>query len=713
MPVKVLIGGLLGILTGVFLGERATFLEPVGRAYVLLVQAVVYPYIIASLLHGMGSMSPSMAGRLFRRGMPMYVIVWGLTFCIMLVVAIGLPVTDQIVFRPSHDEIESIDTLLDLILPSDPFQALSENHMPAIVIFCLIFGATIQYVERKSELLAMLNAVNQASLLFWGWTTQLVPYAIFALFAVAAGTVSVQALPQIALYLGLLALGCLMLALWILPMLVVAIAPTAYREVMSEMKEAITIVVATTVTAAALPCIIALTRRLAEKAGAVDEHRDDVIATNISIGYAIGTVGALFLYLFLLFAGTYFRTTPDLFQSLTLPLVVLLSSAGSAVAALGFIGSWLNLPPDIIQLYIETSTLAFYAQLVLSVVSLAFLSIAVTLNYYGRLKIRPDKVALALVLPFALAAAGAWGMGWLNRAVDEQKAMTYNDLRFRPADTYGVEASFDDGKTTTTSPPNAGEAADSFATIQSTGVLRVGINEGAIPFSYRNKYDELVGYDIAFAYELANVLGVDLAFVPFEYDDLATDLKSGRFDIAASGLYVTEDRLRDLIATNPYHRSSPALFGHPDVITTLDDKQAIIDAPDLTVGVFESDALVAGLRRQLPGVDITVVPDYSQLPDFDAIDAAVWSLSQAKAIAQSNSDLAVIVPEEMGDPFVFVYYLAPEDRLLHTFVNSMIGELKSTGWQHRQESYWLKGHGGLGHKRRWSILDNVFGWDSE
>jgi ABC-type amino acid transport substrate-binding protein len=49
--------------------------------------------------------------------------------------------------------------------------------------------------------------------------------------------------------------------------------------------------------------------------------------------------------------------------------------------------------------------------------------------------------------------------------------------------------------------------------IRETG-LRVGYGYNVIPFSYFNTANELVGYDIAFAYALARDLSVDLVLVP-------------------------------------------------------------------------------------------------------------------------------------------------------------------------------------------------------
>ena len=54
LPLWVLIGAVLGIATGLFLGADAAVLRPAGTTYVRLMEVAVFPYIISSLLHGLG-----------------------------------------------------------------------------------------------------------------------------------------------------------------------------------------------------------------------------------------------------------------------------------------------------------------------------------------------------------------------------------------------------------------------------------------------------------------------------------------------------------------------------------------------------------------------------------------------------------------------------------------------------------------------------------
>jgi len=68
LGVMVCIGGFAGILAGIFFGDYCRVLSPIGSAYIMLLQSAVFPYLICSLIYGLGSLAPATALQLFKRG---------------------------------------------------------------------------------------------------------------------------------------------------------------------------------------------------------------------------------------------------------------------------------------------------------------------------------------------------------------------------------------------------------------------------------------------------------------------------------------------------------------------------------------------------------------------------------------------------------------------------------------------------------------------
>ena len=261
MPVA--LGGLAGILLGVLVGDYAHALRPVGQVYVMLLEVAVYPYLICSLLHGLGSMAPAQAWKLFLSGWKFYLALWVITFGLLLVLAQGIPQalsTSWVADRAARQA----PGLLEILIPSDPFTALARNYVPAVVLFCLFYGVALQHVSEKAALLSVLEAIRLASLKFWNAVVRFAPLAVFALFADLAGTLRLREMEEVSLFFFLFFSGTFLLTFWIVPGCISAFTPFRYKEVLRDLNSALLIAVATTLSVAALPYISSATQRLAK-----------------------------------------------------------------------------------------------------------------------------------------------------------------------------------------------------------------------------------------------------------------------------------------------------------------------------------------------------------------------------------------------------------------------------------------------------------------
>src|ERR1700716_4132543 len=189
----VLVGGVAGILAGITFGESCEILSPIGFIYVGLLQAAVYPYLICSLLHGLGSLDPGKAWRLFKSGWLFYVAAWVVTFACLAALAQAIPPVEPAVVGDAPRPPQSISKLLGILVPTDLFTALSQNYVPAVVIFCIFYGVALQTLKDKAPLLSILETIRLASLKFWNWIVRLAPIGVLALFAVTAGGAAVNA----------------------------------------------------------------------------------------------------------------------------------------------------------------------------------------------------------------------------------------------------------------------------------------------------------------------------------------------------------------------------------------------------------------------------------------------------------------------------------------------------------------------------------------
>jgi len=704
-----LIGAGLGIFTGVFFGDYSAVFRPIGQIYIMLLEVAVYPYLIASLLHGLSSMSPDRAWRLFKSGWPFYLFIWAVTFGLLALLSLAIP-------QPLPSTLESstgslsllVNHLLGLLIPSDFFAALSQNSVPAVVLFCIFFGVALQQVKEKDSLLEILDGIRKASFVFWSFIVRMVPLAVFALLADTAGTTQVHNLSSISLFLFLFFIGILILSFWVVPGCIHSLTPLRFPEVISNMRSALAIALVTTLPVAALPLVIETTRKLIDQCGIKDPEEDDVVRTHLSVAYPLGQLGNFFVYLFILFATFNCGKAVPAIEVAFLPMITLLSCFGTPAAsvnAVTFICQSYNLPDSVSELYVELMTLLRYGQVIASVMGFAFLSFTVVLAYYGKLRIRWLSLFGVLVIGAAATLIVAFSSRAFYLRYLDDVPNPYLAFTLGPAVTKGVDVSFATESESTLADPNE----TTTDRIERTGLLRVGYNPGVIPFCYRNAQGDLVGYDVAFAYQLARDMNAKLQFVPYKWEDLDSKLEARAFDVAISGIYVTRQRLVGVGVSSPYFQSPLAFFTLRSRGPEFFSRDQLVDRPDLRIGIFKDTILSSTLERTLPKAIVVPEADYNDVPDFSKIDAAFWTLTQADALAAAHPRLIAVETQGIGSPFLFAYLTPPRSDEFLRLINYSLAANKTSGFEKAQTDYWIKRLPRPDTTPRWCILRNVLG----
>lgn len=705
---RILGAALAGAGVGVFFGESASALAPIGAVYIALLQMAVFPFLVSSLLHGLGSMNPAMAWKLFRSCWPVFVLAWAGTLAALAMVAWAIPEA-----RPplviTGQEGEGAARWVSLLVPANPFSDLTKNYVPAIVVFCVIYGIAIQSSKEKGGLLSALEVIRKASITIWGWVVKMAPLGVFALFADLAGTIRVELLGGLLLYLALFFGTALVVALWAIPAVLAALLPVRHRDLLDELRPALLMAVATSLPITAVPFIVQLAERLVMELGRREKDDDAVVATTLAVGYPLAQLGNLFVLLFMVFAGFYFQSALSGLDWAGLPVLTVFSTVGtpvSTVDAVAFLSHWLQLPADAQSLYVDMMTLTRYPQVLVSVMGIALVTILAPAGYYGLVRVRAAKLAAALA-GTVLLLGGLLSAGHLAGShLVQRQTETLRSFTLPPELAGSVKATV--RRTPVVAPETTLPVIER---IRSTGRLRVGYAPHVIPFSYFNAADELVGYDIAFVYALARSLNVDLELVPFtDWSRLDADLVAGRFDLAVGGIFLTTERLRETTVSRAYRESPPALIARTGEAGRFLDGKALREDASLRIAVFSSDLMERLARTLFPRAQIVVVPDYESLPGDPTIDAALWTLDQARAWASARPGFSAVVPRDFGTPFLMAYLMPPESREFAVLVDQWLELQKTNGFQEAMQTYWLEGRPGTTPGPRWSVLRDVLHW---
>lgn len=687
-----LLGAVVGVLVGLFIPLLAAIVAPVGDIYVRLMEVVVLPYLISSLILGLGQLAPETARKLFRKSWAIYLALWAMTFTVLMFAALTVPLVRQAAVIDFSSALTAPanpgSSLIDLLVPDNLFQALSNNYIPSIVLMGLIFGIAVQQSKKPTELLDMLSVVRQACIRIWEWVVLLAPIGVCALLANSISSMNPEGFAAMSIYIVVVILCALLLSLWILPMMLTAFLPMKYWELMSELKDAFLIAVVTSLSVASLPMIQRATQNMAEKycESEKEAEQKEIIQTTLSVSYPLAQIGNFFILAFLLYASFYFFIPLTGWHLIELPIVTLLSGIGSPTSSIGavtFMANWLNMPSETTNLYVETMAITRYVQVLASVSGFAFVTILVTFAFYGRIRFDVTR----FVITIAVAAFGLSAILSLGRLggthIQLHSLRNYMEMSL-PVEVQALSdenlvsrlARADSGMAEV---PSTGEAVDVLGRIQSKGVLRVGINPNVMPFTYRNNEERLVGYDVEMMYRFAQSMSVGIVFVPYDWQSLINNLSNHDFDIAIGGIYITNDRLETVTVSDPYYENPLALIVRTDQINDFASREEINAIEGLTIAVFDDPVLIPTARRSFPSATIKVLPNYDNLEKEEDVDAAIWTLEQARAWAISHEGYSTAVPRDIATRFLFAYLMPPDAPGLSDYLNYWMRLQKDNG----------------------------------
>ena len=104
------------------------------------------------------------------------------------------------------------------------------------------------------------------------------------------------------------------------------------------------------------------------------------------------------------------------------------------------------------------------------------------------------------------------------------------------------------------------------------GVLILGLDDSFPPMGYRDENNDIVGFDIDLAKEVAARLGVELELQPIEWSAKELELDAGNIDCIWNGMSITPDRQESMSMTFSYLQNQQVIVVKTDSgIATLED----------------------------------------------------------------------------------------------------------------------------------------------
>lgn len=220
---------------------------------------------------------------------------------------------------------------------------------------------------------------------------------------------------------------------------------------------------------------------------------------------------------------------------------------------------------------------------------------------------------------------------------------------------------------------------------QAQDVLRVATDPTFPPFEY-SEGSNRVGFDVELIEAIAKVLNKKVEWIDIDFKGLIPGLLSKRFDVAASAIYITDERKKVVDFTDSYYP------GGLVIMTAKADKriQGPSDLNGKKVAVQVGTKSVNFLKENFPGVERIEVEknqEMFQLVEVGRADALVTGKPAAKLYARNRGTLQVIENQLTVEEYGYAIR-KDEPELLKQF-NDALKQVKADGTYQRLVSKYL------------------------
>lgn len=189
--------------------------EPFGTLFIRAVQMVVIPLVMALVFAGVARLGNARA--LGRLGGSSLAFIW-LTTLPAVVMGMGvmhmaLQLVPVSVVPPADEaDLAALPGLVDFLLslvPANPFAAMAEGRLLALLVFAMLFGAAVGTLDdtRRQQMIDLAETIVDAFIKLVEWILFTAPLGIFGLVAPATARMGLGLLQSLAVFIAAVVVG--------------------------------------------------------------------------------------------------------------------------------------------------------------------------------------------------------------------------------------------------------------------------------------------------------------------------------------------------------------------------------------------------------------------------------------------------------------------------------------------------------------------------
>lgn len=219
----------------------------------------------------------------------------------------------------------------------------------------------------------------------------------------------------------------------------------------------------------------------------------------------------------------------------------------------------------------------------------------------------------------------------------------------------------------------------------------IGLDDSFPPMGFRDDKNNIVGFDIDMAKEVAKRLKIDVEFKAIDWSTKESELNGKRIDALWNGMNITEERKKNVLFSDPYMESKQLIFvlaGSP-IKSSADLAGKVVGVQQSSIGdevVTKDDKLKASLK------DFKKYPDcISAFMDLKSgrLDAVVTDEILGRYYMSKEMGQYVVIEKPLGEVGNYGVGFRKEDKELRDKVQTVLNEMKKDGTSAKISQKWF------------------------
>ena len=717
LSTQVLIGVISGVFLGVFFGEEVAWLSIPGDIFIGLLQMTVLPYIMFTLIVNIGRLSLETGKKIIKYGLIFLFLLLVIGMIYLMILPLAFPEWGSGSFYSSDfvQESKPFD-FVKLYIPANLFESLSDNVVPAVVLFSIFIGLGVMKLPNKEALLKPLDVLTDGLNQVNKMIVKITPIGVFSIAAGVVSELSWSDLSRLQGYLLIYLLAAILLTFLVLPYLISIFTPYSTKTIFKITRSTLITIFATGKIIVVYPQLIENIKEVLRTQENVTEEDQDEIDVIMPLAYPFPNLGTFMIFIFVPFAAWYtgealnFEDYPIFLSS------TLLSSFVAPITGLPFTLDLLKIPQETFQLFVVSTVLTDRIRVVLGAFHLITLTLLTISAGGGYLKFNKGKFIQAIIVISITSFISIFGMNMMLKK--SMQNIPTNEEMINKFKLISEEQPYIIVENPKRNPNKKWRGENTLSRIKRRGKVRIGYYKNSLPFTFFNEDSLLVGYGIDLAHRLAKDLEVSIEFVPIEIGSLIPELNQDYFDIAISDVFLSSRYAEEMELSKPYLHVSLALLTKKDNIS-FDDFKTAIKLDTFTISYFERPEIANEFLSYFPNGGSHSITDPEEffnpkLNDSIKIDAHLTSAERAAAVTVSHPDYKVVNPLPYHINNALVFPIAKDD-VWRRYIDKWIDFRTNDGTFQRIYDQWILGKEFKKEQKTWSIYENILKarWESK